>query len=369
MPLPSLKSSLPTPALVIDLDALERNLDRMSAVFSARKAGLRPHAKTHKSPIVARLQLARGALGVCVAKLSEAEVMVDAGIDEVLITTAVVDVPRLERLADLAARAPGLMIVTDHAANIDRLAEASASRRTRVKVLVDLDCGSNRTGVAPGAGACDLARRIARHPGLELKGFQAFASNVMHLTGPARRARAHAEILASVLETRRMAEREGLEVEIVSVGGTGTYATDADAEGVTEVQAGSYVFMDVMYRAIGGAAGPVFDDFDPALFVLCTAISQPVPGRITVDAGYKASATDHQPPEPWGIGDVTYQWAGDEHGILHLRNPSREIRIGDTIELLPGHCDPTVNLYDRYYVCRGDHVVDVWPVAARGKSQ
>ena len=140
-------------------------------------------------------------------------------------------------------------------------------------------------------------------------------------------------------------------------------------EGVTEVQAGSYVFMDAMYRGIGGKNGPVFDDFEPALFILTTAISQPVMGEITVDAGYKASATDHLPPEPWGVGQVSYRWAGDEHGILTLVRPSRRIKIGDRILMVASHCDPTVNLYDSYWVCSGERVVAQWPVSGRGMSQ
>lgn len=364
-----LRWELPTPALILDLDALERNLDRMAWFYRGKPAGLRPHCKTHKSPLIAKEQLARGAVGVCVAKLSEAEMMVNAGVGDVLVTTGVVDASRVRRLVSIAGKAAGLKVVSDHAANVELLAEAAAAAHVRLNVLVDLNCGSNRTGVALGADAVALAQRIAREPSLRFVGFQAFASHVMHIAGYEQRRQADLAMLEAVVNTRRLAERSGLDVEILSVGGTGTYDTDCDFPGVTDVQVGSYVFMDVMYRAVGGPNGVVFDDFEPALFILCTAISQPVCGEITVDAGYKASATDHQPPEPWGVGEVSYRWAGDEHGILTLTRPSREIKVGDQLLMLASHCDPTVNLYDRYFVCRGDLVVGVWPVAGRGLSQ
>jgi D-serine deaminase-like pyridoxal phosphate-dependent protein len=363
------KWHLPTPALILDLDALERNLDRMASFYRGRTAALRPHCKTHKSPIIARQQLDRGATGICAAKLSEAEVMVAAEIRDVLVTTAVIAAPRIRRLVELARNEPGLKVVTDHAANVDRLAEAAAAAGARLTVLVDLDCGSNRTGVPLGLSAVALAEHVSSKPSLEFGGFQAFASHVMHIDGYERRRRENLDMLEGVVRTRQLAERAGLRVPILSVGGTGTFDIDCDVPGVTDVQAGSYVFMDVMYRAIGGRAGPVFDEFEPALFILATAISKPVSGEITVDAGYKASATDHQPPQPVGLGDVSYRWAGDEHGILTLRRPTREIEIGDPVLLMASHCDPTVNLYDRYHVCRGDRVVDEWPVAARGMSQ
>lgn len=360
---------LPTPALILDLDAMTRNLDRLAGYYRDRKVALRPHAKTHKSPVVARAQLVRGATGICAAKLSEAELMIGAGITDILITTGIVDPLRIRRLVALAGTHPTLRVVTDHAANVDLLASAAAAAKVRLGVLIDLNCGGNRSGVAIGAAAVALAGHAARQPSLRLEGFQAFASHVMHLTGYRERHHANREALAGAVETRRMAERAGLDVPILSVGGTGTWDMDCEVEGVTEVQAGSYVFMDAMYRAIGGRNGPILDDFEPALFILTTAISQPVMGEITVDAGYKASATDHQPPEPWGVGQVTYRWAGDEHGILTLTRPSRRIKIGDRVLMVASHCDPTVNLYDSYWVCSGERVVAQWPVAGRGMSQ
>jgi D-serine deaminase-like pyridoxal phosphate-dependent protein len=360
---------LPTPALILDLDAMTRNLDKMAGHCRAANVRLRPHAKTHKSPVIAKAQLVRGATGICVAKLSEAEMMIGAGITDILVTTGIVDPLRIRRLVALAGTHPTLRAVTDHAANVDLLASAAATAKVRLGVLIDLNCGANRTGVAMGAVAVALAEHVTRKPSLRLEGFQAFASHVVHRHGYHERRRADLEALAGAVETRKLAERAGLDVPVLSVGGTGTWDIDVAVEGVTEVQSGSYVFMDAMYRAIGGKGGPVFDDFEPALFVLTTAISQPGVGEITVDAGYKASATDHQPPEPWGVGQVTYRWAGDEHGILTLTRPSRPINIGDRILMVASHCDPTVNLYDSYWVCSGERVVAQWPVAGRGMSQ
>jgi D-serine deaminase-like pyridoxal phosphate-dependent protein len=362
-------ADLPTPALIVDLPAFERNVRTMSAYCARSTVALRPHVKTHKCPAIARRQIAAGASGLCAAKLSEAEVFLEAGFTDVLVTTPVVDTARIARLAALAHRHPTLSIVVDRAANIGALSAAADAAGVRLRVLVDLDCGAHRSGVAPGPPAVALAHQIAGSPSLEFLGFQAFASHVVHIDGFAARQSAARAVLAEALESRWLADREGLDVRVFSVGGTGTYNIDAEVRGVTEVQAGSYIFMDVMYRAIGGERGAVFDDFEPSLFVLTTVISQPYAGWATVDAGYKAAATDHQPPEPWDVGDITYRWAGDEHGILTLGHGSRPLTVGDTLRLLPGHCDPTVNLYDRLMVCVGDDVVDEWPITARGRSQ
>ncbi|MGE0439244.1 MAG: DSD1 family PLP-dependent enzyme [Gemmatimonadales bacterium] len=354
-----------TPALIVDLAAMRRNLDRLAARYRSTAVALRPHVKTHKSPVIAAEQLARGAAGVCAAKLSEAAVMVDAGIGDVLVTSGIVDRPRIERAVSLAQRAGGLRLVVDDADAVEALGTAAGRAGVTIGTVVDLDCGAHRAGIAMGPPAVDLAARVARHRSLRFDGFQAFASHLMHLDGYERRRAENLAMLDAVIATRELAERSGLEVATVTVGGTGTWDIDCDVAGVTEVQAGSYLFMDVMYRAIGGPNGPVFDDFEPALFVLTTVVSRPVAGQVTVDAGYKASATDHQAPEPWGVGPATYRFAGDEHGIV----TGAPLDLGDRLLLLPGHCDPTVNLYDGYHVVEDGRLVARWPVAARGRSQ
>ena len=238
---------LPTPALILDLDAMTRNLDRLAGHYRDRKMKVRPHAKTHKSPVIARAQLVRGAAGICVSKLSEAEMMIGAGITDILVTTGIVDPLRIRRLVALAGTHPTLRAVTDHAANVDLLASAAAAAKVRLSVLVDLNCGSNRSGVATGTAAVALAEHVARKPSLQLEGFQAFASQVMHLPGYPERRRADLEALTGVVETRRSAERAGLEVPILSVGGTGTWDIDCDVEGVTEVQVSGTGPFDLTY--------------------------------------------------------------------------------------------------------------------------
>ncbi len=336
---------LPTPALLIDLDAMEANLDRMADLYRERPAELRPHGKTHKCPIIARQQLVRGAVGICAAKVSEAAVFVEDGIDNVLITSPVVTPERIDRVVELTRRSRGVQIVVDRASNVEDYARAATAAGIEFSLVVDLDMGTHRTGIDP-AAADQLARAIVDAPGLTFGGLQAYAGHLMHVEGfTDRKARSEAALAPAVACKRRL-EDAGIAVPMLSVGGTGTYNVDGDIDGVTDVQVGSYLFMDVNYRAVGGINGPVFDDFTPSLFVLATAISQPAEGRITIDAGYKAFAADQQPPEPLEESGVTYRWGGDEHGILLFDDPSRDLSVGDKLRLIASHCDPTVNLYD-----------------------
>jgi D-serine deaminase-like pyridoxal phosphate-dependent protein len=357
---------LPTPALIVDAVALEHNLKIMAGFFDGRAVRLRPHCKTHKCFELASRQLAAGAAGLAVATISEAYRFAGAGFPSLLVTSPLVGSRRIAAAARLAREAPGLVLVADQQENVADIDAAAGAEDVQLGVMVDLDCGSARTGTACGPAAVSLALDIARRPRLRFEGFQAFASHAMHVTGYEERRRAVITALEPVVETRRRAELAGLEVRAVSVGGTGSYEFDVTVPGVTDVQAGSYVFMDAMYRRIGDSCGPVFQTFAPALFIMTTVISRTAKNRLTVDAGYKASATDHDCPQPWDVGDVSYEWAGDEHGILTLRDPARDLRVGDRVRLLVGHCDPTVNLHDRLYVCRDDEVVAEWPVAARG---
>ena len=360
---------LPTPALVVTREALEANLRKMAGFFRDKAAGIRPHTKTHKCPILAHKQMELGAVGICTAKVSEAEVMVEAGIGEVLITSPVVTRDKIDRVMALARRSSGLAVVVDQPENVRHLNQAAATADTRLSVFLDLNVGTDRTGVAAGEPALETLREIGASPSLRFAGILAYAGHLQHWAGWKNRRPGSLEVLARALEVTHLAEKEGFDVPAFRVGGTGTYDIDCDVEGVTDVQVGSYLFMDVNYRNVGGKNGPVFDDFEPALLVLATAISQPVPGRITVDAGCKAFATDEEAPELLDIQGVEFHWAGDEHGILELVDPSRQIRIGDKVLLIASHCDPTVNLYDNYYAFRGETVEEVWPIAARGCSQ
>ncbi len=359
-----------TPALLLDLHAFERNLARMATHAKARGVGLRPHAKTHKSPIIARRQLDLGAVGICVAKVSEAEVMVDAGIDKVLITSPVASPDKIDRVVALGRRSPGLAIVVDHADGIAALQGAAAKARVKLHVLLDLDTGTRRTGTALGAPAVELARQIDASSSLVLDGVQAYAGHVMHVSPFAEREKRSREVLERCLETRGLIERAGLEVRVFSCGGTGTFDVDPRVAGVTDLQVGSYCFMDVQYRAIGDREGEVFDAFEPSLFVLATAISQPVPELITIDAGLKAFAYEPDAkPQFRDLEGLIYHYGGDEHGIVQFTDERRPLRLGDKAQLLVSHCDPTVNLYDVYHPYRNGLVHELWPVAARGRSQ
>ncbi len=363
------RDEIPTPALLLDLDRFERNLLRMSA--HARRAGkhIRPHAKTHRCPEIARRQVAAGALGVACAKLGEAEVMAGAGLRGLLITTEVVAPQAVRRLMRLLAEAPDTMVVVDNPLNVADLAQAAAAEGRVLGVLVDVDVGGRRTGVPPGQPALALARAVRARPSLRLRGLQGYAGHCAHVVGwPARR-EASLKAMAPLMETRRLLEDAGIPVEVVAGGSTGTYDIDVELPGLTELQAGSYCVMDLDYRRIGGRSGPALTDFELALTVVATVVSVPAADRAVVDAGLKAFSTDRPfPPEPVERPGVEYAFAGDEHGRLTLRDPDRPVRLGERIEFFPPHCDPTFNLYDRVYALRGDTVEAVWDIAARGRS-
>jgi D-serine deaminase-like pyridoxal phosphate-dependent protein len=363
------RDEIPTPALLLDLDRFERNVARMAAHAGAAGKGLRPHAKTHRCPEVARRQVQAGALGVACAKLGEAEVMARAGVPGLLVTTEVVSPSGIRRLMRLVAEAPDTLIVVDHPDNVRDVAEAAAADGVTVNVLVDVDVGGRRTGAAPGEPALRLAREVAARPALRLRGLQGYAGHCAHVVGWAARRDASRAAMSPLMETRRMLEAAGLPVEIVAGGSTGTYDIDVALDGLTELQSGSYCVMDLDYRRIGGRAGEVFADFEMALTVLATVISVPTPDRAMVDAGLKAFSTDRPfPPEPVERPGIEYGFAGDEHGRLTVTDPGRAPRLGERIEFFPPHCDPTFNLYDRVYGLRGNRVEVVWDVAARGRS-
>ena len=358
------KDELPTPALVVDLDQLEGNITRLATHAKAAGIALRPHAKTHKCAAIARLQVAAGALGVCVATLREAEAMAEGGVGGILITSEMVGSVKIRRLLELARRQPGTMSVVDDPGHAAELSAAARAAGLILNVLIDVDPGSRRTGVAAGEGAAQLARKIAGLPGLPLRGIHCYSGSSAHVTGFEQR-RAHSEkAMSPAIATFRELRREGLPMEILSGGSTGTYNIDPAFGAMTELQAGSYVFMDVDYRRIGGARGPVYDDFAPSLAVIATVISRPGRNRATVDAGLKAFATDRKfGPEPKDLPGATFSWGGDEHGILDLTQASREPRLGERLEFIVPHCDPTVNLHDHIHALRGDRVEAVWPVA------
>jgi D-serine deaminase-like pyridoxal phosphate-dependent protein len=357
---------LPTPCLVLDLDRLESNLDRMSRFARDRGIGLRPHAKTHKCANIARLQIKKGALGICVATIAEAEVMVRAGIRGLLLTGEMAGEPKVSRVVRVIAQAPDTMIVVDNIANVEDLERAASAAGIQISVLIDLDIGQNRTGIQPGEPALKLAESISRTKHIRLKGICAYAGHVAHVVGFDERRSNSQRALSEALATRDLLQRHGHNVEILSGASTGTYNIDSYIDGMTEMQSGSYVFMDVEYRKIGGKGSAVYEDFAPALCVLSTVMHRSS-NKAIVDAGLKAFSTDRPfGPEPFGIDGITYEFAGDEHGRLILTSDA--VRLGDKLRFIIPHCDPTVNLYDRFYCIRGESVEDEWPIMERASG-
>ena len=361
-------NEVPTPALLIDLDIFERNLQTLATFLKGRKTTFRPHGKAHKSPAIGKLQLASGATGLCAAKLGEAEVLINGGIKDVLITAEVVGRRKIERLMALAAVTPDVKVVVDNEQNAADLSAAALAAGRKLKVAVDVNVGQNRTGLDTPAEVVALAQTIGRQKGLELVGMQAYGGNNQHIIGFANRRAVNERSLDRAAAARQALEKAGFTVQMVSVGGTGTYNIDADYPGVTEIQPGSYIFMDAHYRSIGGRDQDSFSDFGNSLSVLTTVISRPSNGRAITDGGNKALTTDESMPEPKDLTGVSYEPGGDEYGIISLRKPSRDLRVGDKVEFVPGHCDTTVNLYNVFFGVRKGIVEQVWPIEGRGRA-
>lgn len=361
------KADLTTPCLLVDLDLLEANINKMGAHTRAAKLNLRPHGKTHKCPEIAQRQIKAGALGLCVATIREAEAMAAAGIRGLLITSELVGKPKIERLIKLTRRAPDTMSAVDSLVHAQQLSDAASAAKINLNILLDVDPAGRRTGVPPGETAIKLAEQIARLPNLKLRGIHGYSGVSSHVSGFEARRNHSFKVMTPVIETFTALQRRGLPLELMSGGSTGTYNIDTELKGMTELQVGSYVFMDVDYRAIGGKAGTIYEDFAPSLSVMATIISKSYDDHATTDAGIKAFATDRAKflPEVKGATGVTLGYGGDEHGILVFNNPSRAFKIGDRVEFIVPHCDPNVNLYDRLYCVRGEQVVDVWRTVGR----
>src|SRR5438093_6316781 len=355
---------LPTPCLVLDRDRFESNLDKMSRFVRDRGIALRAHAKTHSGVEIARRQIQTGAIGISVATIAEAEVMVRGGIRGLLITGEMVGEPKISRLIRLVSQAPDTIVVVDDIRNVDELQHAALAAGIDIAVLIDLDIGQNRTGIQPGESALRLAERIARAKNLRLQGICAYAGHVAHVVGYEERRASSQRALAQAIATRDLLLRNGHNVEILSGASTGTYNIDSYVDGITELQSGSYVFMDVEYRRIGGESGPLYEDFAPALCVLATVIHRSG-NKAIVDAGLKAFSTDRPfGPEPVGVGGATYEFAGDEHGRLILSGDDA-VQLGDRLRFIIPHCHPTVNRYDRFFCVRGEWVEDEWAIMER----
>ncbi len=358
-------SAVDTPALLIDLDALERNIRRMQEHAAGTKVRLRPHSKTHKSTTIAHMQIAAGAIGVCCQKVSEAEIMVDGGVSDVFISNEVAGKSKIDRVAALARRAK-VSICVDDEGNVDELAAAAARFGATVHVLVEMNVGGNRCGVETAEEAARLAAAIASRPSLRFAGIQAYHGAAQHVRKFEDRRSAIEGAVAKVTEATDLLRRNGLECGVVTGAGTGTFEFEMASGVYTELQVGSYVFMDADYGRNADRTGKPVSDFDNALFILTTVMSYPVAKRAVVDAGLKALSVDSGMPRVVGYDAVSYAAASDEHGRLEITGDGRPFRVGDKIRLVPGHCDPTVNLHDWFVCIRNAHVECLWPVSARG---
>ncbi len=349
--------AIETPALLIDLDALEHNIAVMAGYLRGKHARLRPHFKTHKCLEICRLQLAAGAVGIACAKLSEAEVLAAGGIPDILIANEVVDPAKIARLAGLA-RAATLRVCVDDAANVDELSAAASRQDSTIGVLVEVDVGMHRCGVVTAGEALALAERIARSPGLRFDGVQAYEGHIVASPDPHVRRSGVREMTGKIEGVRALIEGRGLDVRLVSGGGTGTFDLTGAGSTWNEIQAGSYVFMDTAYARLGLP-------FTPSLSVLATVLHTH-PGRAVTDAGMKVCSTDHGQPAVKGHPECQVR-LNEEHGLVE--DPGAVLARLQRIEYLPSHGCTTANLHDRYHCVRAGRLEAVWQVAGRGKSQ
>jgi 3-hydroxy-D-aspartate aldolase len=358
-----------TPALVIDLDAFESNLRLMQQATANLPVQLRPHAKTHKCPTIALQQVAHGAVGVCCQKVSEAESMVDGGIRDVLISNEVVGATKLKRVAALAARSK-LSICVDDAEQVTALAAAMRSVDATIDVLVEIDVGARRCGVEPGQAAVRLAELITAQAQLRFAGLQAYHGSAQHIRSFEERRGAILRAAELAADTRDELLAAGVECPLITGAGTGTFLFEAASRVYNELQPGSYIFMDVDYAANdwGGAgrdAGVVWPRFQHSLFVWTTVMSRTPGVRAVVDAGLKALSVDSGMPTVVEGTGADYTRISDEHGVIEF-NGAADYKLGEKLKLIPGHCDPTVNLHEHFVCFRNGRVEAVWPITARG---
>lgn len=356
---------LATPALLIDAAVLESNLAAMRRCVGAGKAVCRPHTKSHKSPLIAKMQIAHGAQGVCCSKLGEAEVMAAGGVTNIHVTTPVVGADKARRLARLAANGR-MSVVVDNAENAADLSAAAAALGAVIDVVIEMDVGQGRCGVATPVDALAVAEAVGRAPGLRLKGMQGYQGKLQSITGFSARRDAVRSALDRLMEGARALRSHGFAADVLTGGGTGSLAIDLEFGGLTELQPGSYVFMDCTYRRIDWTAAGARSPFGNSLSVLAGVVSRPLPDRAVLDVGWKAASSDSGPPV-LKEGGLAVEFAGDEHSLV-TGAAAAALKVGSKVELTPSHCDTTVNLYDRYHVVRNGVVEAVWPVAARGRS-
>jgi 3-hydroxy-D-aspartate aldolase len=359
------RDQIRTPALILDVDALDKNIATMASFAKSKGISLRPHAKSHKSPEVARRLSAAGAVGSSCATIDEAEALAAGGVTGLLITSPMAAPPMFERLARLLGRGADVMVVTDSPGNVAELAAIAERERRTISVIVELDVGVGRTGCLEVADAVGLVKNIAKRPTLRFAGVQGYWGNlqqVMPFDERTQRVAAQADKLRKLVDALRT---EKLSPAIVTGGGTGTHWLDVSHGIFTELQPGSYLFLDSCYGSI--PVTPQGNPYVASLFVAATVVSANRPGRVIVNAGFKAFATDSGLPKPTKGAPInsTYRFMGDEHGAIDFEGAVSP-PVGASIELLTSHCDPTVNLYSSFHLTRGDEIIDEWPIKARG---
>ena len=358
-------NDLDTPCLVVDLDLVDKNIK--SIMQRVKKLGItiRPHLKTAKSPGFARKLIEEGAMGICVAKLSEAEIMMEAGVDDILITTEIVGEPKVRRLLSLATRNPKLRIVIDSEKGAEQIGERIKDLDHPLLVLVDINVGQDRCGVENKEEALAIAKTIQSIKNLKIIGMQGYEGHLQMLADETERKRLCHQSMNKLVEAAEYLRANGFDIQTVSTGGTGTFEYCAEVKGVTEVQAGSFIFMDLSYTNSGRKG------FEQALHVLSTVISKPMSNRAVVDAGMKSLSTDSGNAKPHAKhGSFSYRPAGDEHGILEPNNGDKlNVEIGDKILFVPSHIDTTINLHEFYYCMRNEKLESVRRISTRGKVQ
>jgi len=364
------KWELDTPALCVDLDKMEKNIATMQAALKTSGLPSRPHAKTHKCAAIAKYQLATGSIGICCAKLSEAEAMVANGVDKILMTTSNPSKNKIKRAMALRKTHPNFIQAVDEEQNARDLSEAAKAAGVVADVVIDVAVGT-RSGIPPGDGAVALAQLVDKLPNLKLRGILSYDGGVQHAKGFAARKERALKAIEPNVATFEAMKKSGLNLEIFSGGGTGTYNIMQSVPGFTDVQVGSYLFMDMQYLAIGSERGSeVFDDFAPSLTVLTTVLNNRFPGRLTTDAGAKALTLNTPTAGVIGEPGMEYNAGSDEFGVIRFASPpSKEYKIGDLLEVIVPHCDPVVNEFDQIYGIRKDKVEVAWPITGRGKSQ
>ncbi|KTD53293.1 alanine racemase [Legionella santicrucis] len=365
------KKELDTPCLVIDKNILKSNLEAMKKHSIENKINIRPHCKTHKCSKLAKLQIEYGAIGVSVAKISEAEVLIEEKIPNILITSPIITKNKISRFLACLEKAPSTMIVVDNKENILALNEVAACHNKMIHVLIDVDPGIGRTGIKP-EHVLNFAREIQRLPWLNLMGIQCYAGNLQHVLSFNERRERSLKTMQMASEIVKNLKESGFNCPILTGTGTGTYDIDIEATEVTEIQPGSYTVMDVQYTNIGSKNNDKqFDLFKPAMTLLTTVISNNRTEHVTVDAGTKSIYVDHQKPKIISHQGLAYDWGGfgDEHGKISAVNTVKLPSLGEVIELVVPHCDPTINLFDQFFITENDIVIDVWKIDLRGKSQ